>query len=73
MSSLVWPAIIGACCLPAEHRSWCLALLEGFKAQCCFDIDTAAKIIMESWDRWDKGNKRWDWKEVCEDLGLKVL
>ncbi|ORX39793.1 fungal-specific transcription factor domain-domain-containing protein [Kockovaella imperatae] len=70
---LVWPAVIAACCLAPEARSWCLTLLEGFKAQCCFDIDTAAKIVMESWTRSDRGDARWDWKEVCDDLGLKVL
>jgi hypothetical protein len=50
-----------------------LTLFEGFKTQCCFDIETAIKIITEVWRRVDAGEGRDDWKEVCEDLGLEVL
>lgn len=50
-----------------------MTLLEGFKSQCCFDIDTAARIITEVWRRVDTGEGRADWKEVCDDLGLQVL
>jgi hypothetical protein len=56
-----------------SSRQWVLTLLEGFKSQCCFDIDTAARIIQEVWRRVDRGDARDDWREVCEDLGLQVL
>jgi hypothetical protein len=56
-----------------ESRSWILTLLEGFKSQCCFDVDTASNIIKEVWRRVDSGSKRADWKEVCEDFHLNIL
>ena len=43
------------------------------RAQCCFDIDTASRIITEVWRRVDAGEGRADWKPVCEDLDLQVL
>lgn len=43
------------------------------RSQCCFDIETAARIIQEVWRRGDAGEARADWKEVCEDLDLQVL
>jgi hypothetical protein len=79
---LMWPAILGACELGTiskehseghEHRLWVKALLEGFRAQCCFDVDVAQRIVAEVWRRDDKGEKGADWKSVCKDLGLKVL
>ncbi|EIW69623.1 hypothetical protein TREMEDRAFT_68786 [Tremella mesenterica DSM 1558] len=71
---LTWPAIIAGCCVTLpDQRQWLLTLLEGFKAQCCFDIETASRIIQEVWRRVDANEPRGDWKEVCEDLGLQVL
>ncbi|ODN84722.1 hypothetical protein, variant 2 [Cryptococcus amylolentus CBS 6039] len=70
---LTWPAIIGGCCVDGSSRQWVTTLLEGFKSQCCFDIDSAARIISEVWRRVDAGERRTDWKEVCDDLGLHVL
>ncbi|WVO21944.1 uncharacterized protein IAS62_003264 [Cryptococcus decagattii] len=70
---LTWPAIIAASCADGSSRQWVMTLLEGFKSQCCFDIDTAARIITEVWRRVDTGEGRADWKEVCDDLGLQVL
>jgi hypothetical protein len=66
-------AIISSCCIDTTSRQWALTLFEGFKTQCCFDIETAIKIITEVWRRVDAGEGRDDWKEVCEDLGLEVL
>ncbi|WVQ71577.1 hypothetical protein IAR50_001117 [Cryptococcus sp. DSM 104548] len=70
---LTWPAIIGGCCVDGSSRQWVTTLLEGFKSQCCFDIDSAARIISEVWRRVDAGERRADWKEVCDDLNLHVL
>ncbi|WWD15837.1 hypothetical protein CI109_100261 [Kwoniella shandongensis] len=70
---LTWPAIIAGCCVDGASRQWLLTLLEGFKAQCCFDIETATRIITEVWRRVDAGEPRADWKYVCDDLGLQVL
>ena len=72
-NSLTWPAIIAGCCVEHEARQWLLTLLEGFKSQCCFDIETAARIIQEVWKRVDGKEPRADWKEVCDDFGLNVL
>lgn len=71
--SLTWPAIIAASCADGSSRQWVLTLFEGFKSQCCFDIDTATRIITEVWRRVDTVEGRADWKEVCDDLGLRVL
>lgn len=71
---LMWPAVIAGCEVDGGARQWLLTLLEGFKAQCCFDVDTAARIIQEVWHRVDtQDGRRADWKSVCDDLGLKVL
>lgn len=43
------------------------------RSQCCFDIDTASRIIEEVWRRVDMGETKADWKEVCDDLALHVL
>lgn len=70
---LMWPAVVAGCCLGGDNRMWLTTLLEGFKAQCCFDVETASRIIMEVWRRVDEGDTEADWKQVCDDLGLKVL
>ncbi|WVR05106.1 hypothetical protein IAU60_002118 [Kwoniella sp. DSM 27419] len=70
---LTWPAIIAGACIDGPSRQWVLTLLEGFKSQCCFDIETAGRILAEVWRRADSGSDRADWKEVCDDLGLQVL
>ncbi|WVQ78018.1 hypothetical protein IAT38_000099 [Cryptococcus sp. DSM 104549] len=70
---LTWPAIIGGSCVDGSSRQWLLTLMEGFKSQCCFDIDTATRIITEVWRRVDARESRADWKDVCDDLGLHVL
>ncbi|WWC90117.1 uncharacterized protein L201_005050 [Kwoniella dendrophila CBS 6074] len=70
---LTWPAIIAGSCVGGPSRQWVLTLLEGFKSQCCFDIETANRIITEVWRRSDSNEPRADWKEVCDDLGLQVL
>jgi len=69
----MWPAIIAGCCVEGEARQWLLTLLEGFKSQCCFDVETATRIIQEAWRRVDAKEAKDDWKEVCDDFGLKVL
>jgi hypothetical protein len=71
--SLMWPAIIAGSCVEGEARQWLLTLLEGFKSQCCFYVETATRIIQEAWRRVDAKEPRDDWREVCEDFGLKVL
>jgi hypothetical protein len=43
------------------------------RSQCCFDIETASRIIQEVWRRVDAGEQRADWKPVCDDFGLQVL
>ncbi|ORY33748.1 fungal-specific transcription factor domain-domain-containing protein, partial [Naematelia encephala] len=70
---LTWPAIIAGCCVEPASRPMVLVLLELFKRQCCFDIETACTIIQEVWRRIDVGEPRADWKEVCDDLNLQVL
>ncbi|WOO77041.1 putative transcriptional regulatory protein [Vanrija pseudolonga] len=70
---LMWPAVIAGCCVQGSARQWLLTLLEGFKSQCCFDVDTASRIIQEVWRRVDAGEPRADWKPVCDDFGLQVL
>jgi len=70
---LMWPAVIAGCEVDGGAREWLLTLLEGFKAQCCFDVETASRIIQEVWRRVDNGEPRADWKAACADLGLKVL
>ncbi|RSH78322.1 uncharacterized protein EHS24_002041 [Apiotrichum porosum] len=70
---LMWPAVIAGCEVDGGSRQWLLTLLEGFKAQCCFDVETASRIIQEVWRRVDTGEPRAEWKAVCDDLGLKVL
>lgn len=71
---LMWPAIVaGSCFAPGNSRQWLLTLFEGFKSQCCFDVDTASTIINEVWRRSDAGLPRADWKPVCDDFGLQVL
>nr|XP_019042792.1 hypothetical protein I302_08499 [Kwoniella bestiolae CBS 10118]OCF21722.1 hypothetical protein I302_08499 [Kwoniella bestiolae CBS 10118] len=70
---LTWPAIIAGSCVDGASRQWVSTLLEGFKSQCCFDIETANRIISEVWRRSDSGEPRADWKDVCDDLGLQVL
>nr|XP_018263926.1 uncharacterized protein I303_03802 [Kwoniella dejecticola CBS 10117]OBR86084.1 hypothetical protein I303_03802 [Kwoniella dejecticola CBS 10117] len=70
---LTWPAIIAGSCVNGASRQWVSTLLEGFKSQCCFDIETANRIILEVWRRADAGERRADWKNVCDDLGLQVL
>lgn len=71
---LMWPAIVaGSCFAPGNSRQWALTLFEGFKSQCCFDVDTASTIINEVWRRSDAGLPRADWKPVCDDFGLQVL
>lgn len=70
---LMWPAVVAGCCLGPDNRPWLSTLLEGFKAQCCFDVETASRIILEVWRRVDDGDESADWKVACDDLGLKVL
>ncbi|WVF72271.1 hypothetical protein IAT40_007083 [Kwoniella sp. CBS 6097] len=70
---LTWPAIISGACMDGASRQWVLTLLEGFKSQCCFDIETASRILSETWRRADTNADRSDWREVCDDLGLQVL
>lgn len=70
---LMWPAVVAGCEVDGNSRQWLLTLLEGFKAQCCFDVETASRIIQETWRRVDNNLPRADWKGVCDDLGLKVL
>lgn len=71
---LMWPAIVaGSCFAPGNSRQWLLTLFEGFRSQCCFDVDTASTIINEVWRRSDAGLPRADWKPVCDDCGLQVL
>nr|ODN81204.1 hypothetical protein L203_05710 [Cryptococcus depauperatus CBS 7841] len=72
-SSLTWPVIIAGSCANGSFRQWVLTLLEGFKSQCCFDIDTATKIITDVWRRVDTGDAQADWKETCDGLDLHVL
>lgn len=70
---LMWPAVVAGCEVDGNSRQWLMTLLEGFKAQCCFDVHTASRIIQEVWRRVDNDEARADWKGVCSDLGLKVL
>lgn len=72
--NLMWPAIVaGSCFAAGNSRQWLLSLLESFKSQCCFNVDTASSIIHEVWRRSDAGLPRADWKPVCDDFGLQVL
>lgn len=48
-------------------------MLEGFRSQCCFNVDSAEKIIREVWTRLDQGIEWTDWKAVVEDLEMKIL
>ena len=50
-----------------------LTVLEGFRTQSCFQVDSAEKIIREVWTRLDQGIEWTDWKGVVEDLEMKIL
>lgn len=71
--SLTWPLVVASTQLDAVARPFILSLLEGFRTKCCFNVDSAEKIVREVWARLDRGEEWADWKEVVVDLDLKVL
>ncbi|KZT52098.1 hypothetical protein CALCODRAFT_502684 [Calocera cornea HHB12733] len=72
---LTWPVIVAGCQVEKEDRDKVLKAFESFREQCCFDIDTAERIVREVWKRLDANpnDPRADWRSVTEDLDLKVL
>jgi len=71
---LTWPVIIAGCQVSGEQRAWVAATFEGFREQCCFEIDTAEQIVCEVWSREDAGMlSRANWRAVVEDLNLRCL
>lgn len=70
---LTWPVIIAGCQCSGRSRALTVKALEGFRKQCCFEIDTSELIVSEVWRRLDAGLPRADFRSVVEDLSLKVL
>ncbi|KAG8905148.1 hypothetical protein FRB99_000614 [Tulasnella sp. 403] len=71
---LTWPVVIAGCqCVDGALRTQTVGALEGFRKQCCFEIDTSEQIVSEVWRRMDAGLPRADFRSVIDDLNLRVL
>ncbi|QRW25055.1 Fungal specific transcription factor domain [Rhizoctonia solani] len=70
---LTWPVIIAGCQISGSGRSWVAETFEGFRKQCCFEIDTAEQIVCEVWRREDEGLPGASWRSVIADLNLRCL
>ncbi|KAG8988346.1 hypothetical protein FRB90_002814 [Tulasnella sp. 427] len=70
---LTWPVIIAGCQCFGPLRAYTIRALEGFRKQCCFEIDTSEAIVSEVWRRLDAGLPRADFRSVVEDNNLRVL
>ncbi|KAG8750514.1 hypothetical protein FRC12_012847 [Ceratobasidium sp. 428] len=70
---LTWPVIIAGCQITGSERLWVSETFEGFRKQCCFEIDTAEQIVCEVWRREDEGLPNASWRSVIADLNLRCL
>jgi len=70
---LTWPVIIAGCQITGPERLWVAETFEGFRKQCCFEVDTAEQIVCEVWRREDEGLPNAYWRSVVADLNLRCL
>jgi len=70
---LTWPTIIAGGEVGPQWRDPVHQIFEGFRKNCCFDIDTAEQIVNEVWQRADDNVPGADWKSVLKDKNIKVL
>lgn len=71
---LTWPVLIaGMHSISEEQRSSVLALLQSFKTQACWDVESAEAILKEYWRRSDMGYNQLSWMDVMRDMNLDVL
>jgi hypothetical protein len=54
-------------------RPWITSLFDGLRTQCCFNVDSAEKLVRAVWARLDRGEEWADWKAAVVDLDMKVL
>ncbi|TIB82299.1 hypothetical protein E3Q06_00326 [Wallemia mellicola] len=71
---LTWPVLIaGMHSTSYEQRASVLALLQSFKTQACWDVESAEAILKEYWRRYDLGHNTLSWMDVMRDMNLDVL
>jgi len=70
---LNWPVIIAGSQAFGSDRTRVLAIFESFRAQCCYEIETAEHIVLQVWKRLDEKLPGADWRSVMRDLNLNVL
>ncbi|KAI0743550.1 fungal-specific transcription factor domain-containing protein [Daedaleopsis nitida] len=70
---LNWPVIIAGSQVYGADRVRVLSILELFRTQCCYEIDTAELIVREVWQRLDTNHPKPDWRSVMKDNDLDVL
>lgn len=71
--SLMWPMLISSTQVDMAARPWITSLFDGLRTQCCFNVDSAEKIVRAVWTRLDRGEEWANWKSAVVDLDMKVL
>ena len=70
---LTWPVLIaGMHSTSYEQRASVLALLQSFKTQACWDVESAEAILKEYWRRYDLGHNTLSWMDVMR-VGIDLL
>ncbi|CCM01484.1 uncharacterized protein FIBRA_03538 [Fibroporia radiculosa] len=70
---LNWPTIIAGSQAFGPDRARVLDIFDIFRAQCCYEIETAEHIVLQVWKRIDEDMPGADWRSVMRDLDLNVL
>ena len=62
---LTWPVLIaGMHSIDNDQRTSVLSLLQSFKTQACWDVESAEAILKEYWRRLDSGHINLSWMDV---------
>jgi len=70
---LIWPVIISGTQVYGTNRTVVMDILDGFRGQCCYEVDTTEQIILQVWERFDDEHPHPDWRSVMEEFQLRVL
>jgi len=70
---LIWPVIIAGSQLFGTDRNMVIEVLDSFRGQCCYEVNTAEQIVLQVWKRLDEDHPNADWRSVMEDFSLSVL
>ncbi|KAF9653199.1 hypothetical protein BDM02DRAFT_2144413 [Thelephora ganbajun] len=70
---LIWPVIISGTQVCGTNRTVVMDILAAFREQCCYEVDTAEKVILQVWKRLDDEHPHSDWRSVMDESQLRVL